>query len=114
MPTPQQKTPAAPEVGFALAEEGEAIGTVRQYANHLNLPESQVLSCLHRHDEEVIVLRAGPATEPLLIVGAGGVEALLGCTASTSADQESGGRLVNRNGAPRKRRSGAKTWEFVC
>jgi hypothetical protein len=85
MPTPQQKTPAAPEVDFALAEEGEAIGTIRQFANHLNLPESQVLPCLQCHDEEAIVLRAGPAAEPLLIVEAGGLDALQGCAAAAAS-----------------------------
>jgi len=85
MPTPQQKTPAAPEVDFALAEEGEAIGTVRQFSDRLNLPESQVLPCLRCHDEEAIVLRGEPAAEPLLIVEAEGLDALRGCAASASS-----------------------------
>lgn len=82
MPTPQPTTRAAPFIDFTLAEEGEAIGTVRQFSDHLNLPESQVLPCLHCHGEEAIVLRDGPAAAPVLIVAAGGMEALRGCAAS--------------------------------
>lgn len=72
------------QIGFALAEDGDAIGTVHQFSDHFTLPESQVLPCLQCHDEEAIVLRAGPESAPLLILGAEGVDALRDCATSAS------------------------------
>ncbi|WP_157942156.1 hypothetical protein [Salinibacter altiplanensis] len=85
MPTAQRSHQAHPEEDVTLAEDGEAIGTVRQFANRLGLPESQVLPCLQCHAEEAIFVRAGDASEQLLIVGADGVDALFGCAASASS-----------------------------
>lgn len=76
------RTPS--QIGFALAEDGEAIGTVHQFSDRFTLPESQVLPCLRCHDEEAIVLRAGPESEPLLILEAEGVDALRDCATSAS------------------------------
>lgn len=72
------------QIGFALAEDGEAIGTVHQFSDRLDLPESQVLPCLQCHDEETIVFRAGPESEPLLILEAEGMDALRDCATNAS------------------------------
>ena len=81
---PQTSSQTSSEITFALTEDGEAIGTVRQFSNRLNLPESQVLPCLQCHAEDAIVLRAGDASERLLIVEPDGLDALLSCAASAS------------------------------
>jgi hypothetical protein len=67
---------------LALAEEGEAIGTVRQFSSRLNLPESQVLPCLQNHAEQSILLRAGDESEQVLMLDAEGMRTLLSCAAA--------------------------------
>ncbi len=75
------------ETDFTLAEDGEAIGTVQQFSNHLNLPESNVLPCLQEHADQSIILQAGDASDRLLILDTEGLEALLGCAASGAAGE---------------------------
>lgn len=85
MPATAQLSQTTSEISFTLAEDGEAIGTVRQFSNRLDLPESQVVPCLQEHAAESILLRAGNDSERLLIVDTNGVEALFGCAASASS-----------------------------
>lgn len=77
MPSPQTE----PRVTFQIAEEGEAIGTVKQFANRMNLPRPRVLSCLDESDTASVVLPAADEEDCLLIVDAGGLDALLHCAA---------------------------------
>jgi hypothetical protein len=76
----------SPQVDFTLAEDGEALGTIRQFSNRLNLPESQVLPCLQEHADQSILLRADGGSDQVLMLDAEGVGALLGCAASTAVD----------------------------
>jgi hypothetical protein len=69
----------APRISFQIAEEGEAIGTLRQFAERLLLSPPAVLSCLEASDASVIRLDAGTPPTPVLIVDADGMDALLEC-----------------------------------
>jgi hypothetical protein len=62
-----------------IAEEGEAIGTVQQFADRVNLSRPRVLSCLDENDVASIVLPAGDEATRLLIVDPEGLDALLRC-----------------------------------
>lgn len=75
MPSTQSAAP----VTFQIAEEGEAIGTVQQFADRMNLPQPRVLSCLDETDTGSVVLPAGEEEAQLLIVDADGLDALLHC-----------------------------------
>ncbi len=75
------------QTDVALAEDGEAIGTVQQFSNDLNLPESRVLPCLQEHAGQSIILRAGDTSESLLILDTEGLDALLGCAAADSTEE---------------------------
>jgi hypothetical protein len=77
MPTTQTDSP----VTFQIAEEGEAIGTVQQFANRMNLSQPRVLSCLDQNDVASVVLPGGDEEARLLIVDPDGLEALLHCAA---------------------------------
>lgn len=80
-------TQLSSQINFTLAEDGEAIGTVRQFSDHLNVPESQVLPCLQEHADQSILLRAEAESEQVLMLDAEGIGALLGCAASITADE---------------------------
>lgn len=71
-----------PKIDFTLAEDGEAIGTIRQFSNRLNLPESQVLPCLREYADHSILMEAEGESDRVLMLDAEGVGALLGCAAS--------------------------------
>jgi hypothetical protein len=73
------------QLDFTLAEDGEAIGTVRQFSKRLNLPESQVMPCLREYADQSILLRAEGESEQVLMLDAEGLSALVGCAASTAA-----------------------------
>jgi len=77
-------TQPSSRIDFTLAEDGEAIGTVRQFSNRLNVPESQVLPCLQEHADQSILLRAEGESEQVLMLDAEGIGALLGCAASAA------------------------------
>lgn len=77
MPSTQATAP----ITFQIAEEGEAIGTVRQFADRMNLSQPRVLSCLDESDTGSVVLPASEENARLLIVDADGLDALLHCAA---------------------------------
>lgn len=77
MPTTKTASP----VTFQVAEEGEAIGTVQQFASRMNLSCPRVLSCLENSDAASVVLPASDEDARLLIVDADGLDALLHCAA---------------------------------
>lgn len=68
-----------PAIRFTRTEDDEAIGTVRQFSDRLNLPTSQVVPCLQTHAAPSILLRAGSGPEQVLILDTGGLEALQEC-----------------------------------
>lgn len=72
-------TAPPPTISFQIAEEGEAIGTVQQFANRLHLSPSAVLACLRENGTAPVVLRDGETGERLLLVSADGLDALLSC-----------------------------------
>ncbi len=74
-----------PQSTFALAEDGEAIGTIDQFSRRLDLPASQVLPCLQKHAGQSVLLQAGGTSEQLLILDTEGVTALRGCAESGDA-----------------------------
>lgn len=69
---------------FTLAEDGEAMGSVRQFSDRFDLPESQVLPCLQEHADQSILLRAEGESEQVLMLDAEGIGALMGCAASAA------------------------------
>lgn len=74
-------TQTEPRLTFQIAEEGEAIGTVQQFANRMNLSQPRVVTCLDQNDTASVVLPAGDEEARLLIVDTDGLEALLHCSA---------------------------------
>jgi len=74
---------AASHVAFQIAEDGEAIGTVQQFADQLHLPRPLVYTCLEASDSIPVVLGDEQGEDPLLIVDADGVDALIDCAAET-------------------------------
>ena len=52
-----------------VAEDGEMMGTLRQFANLLQLPSSLLLRCIE-HQGHAIVLRQEEGGQPVLILGA--------------------------------------------
>lgn len=77
-------TASAPTVTFQIAEDGEAIGTVRQFADRLRLSPSAVLACLRAHGIAPIVLDARTPGDRLLLLSADGVAALRSCAGARS------------------------------
>lgn len=71
-------------ITFQIAEEGEAIGTVKQFADRLNLSQPRVLSCLDEKNTGAVVLPGGDRDDPLLIVDTDGLSALLHCDDDTT------------------------------
>lgn len=86
MPT-VMSTPSSTSANRSLqiAEEGEAIGTVQQFADRANLSRPRVLSCLDENDVASIVLSAGDEATRLLIVDPEGLDALLRCADDASS-----------------------------
>lgn len=72
-------TASASPVAFQIAEDGEAIGTIQQFADRLHLSPSAVIACLRENGTAPIVLRAGETGERLLLVSADGLDALRSC-----------------------------------
>ncbi|MFB6272009.1 MAG: hypothetical protein ABEL51_03840 [Salinibacter sp.] len=74
-----------PSIHFSRTEDDEAVGTVRQFSDRLNLPASQVVPCLQDTEDSPIILRAGSGPHSLLILDSGGMEALRQCATSSSS-----------------------------
>jgi hypothetical protein len=72
-------TASTPPVTFQIAEDGEAIGTVQQFADRLQLSPSAVLACLRESGTAPVVLRAPATGDRLLLVSADGLDALRSC-----------------------------------
>lgn len=65
-----------------ITEEGEAIGTLRQFAQGLDLSLSAVGRVLETEARRCVIFRAGPSPDHLLILDACGIEALLALAGS--------------------------------
>lgn len=60
-----------------VTEEGEAIGTVRQFARELDLTIGTLLEVLEAEARNCVIFRAGTAPDQLLILDRCGVSALV-------------------------------------
>jgi len=60
-----------------VTEEGEAIGTLRQFAQGMNLTVTALLEVLETEARNCIIYRAGTAPDQLLILDRCGVSALM-------------------------------------
>jgi hypothetical protein len=66
---------------ITITEDGEAMGTLHQFATHLNRSRAFVLRCVHGRARDAIILHAGEGLDRLLILDAEGYQALHRCTA---------------------------------
>lgn len=62
-----------------IAEDGEVLGTVQQFATRLNLSPSKVLSCLQEKEAAPVFLSSREAGPRVVVIEANGVDALLEC-----------------------------------
>jgi len=74
MPASSPTTPP-----FYIAEDGEAVGTLRRFSDWFRLTPAAVLTCLQERAAEGVVLDAGRGRRRLLVVDAHGMVALCRC-----------------------------------
>lgn len=70
---------------ITITEDGEAMGTLHQFANRLNRSREMVLQCVQRDARDAVILDAGAALDRLLILDAEGYQALHRCAARARA-----------------------------
>lgn len=68
-----------------ITEDGEAIGTLQQFAHAFDLPRSFILSCLHDEQPDSIILDAGSGLDRLLILDMDALHVLLRRSAQAQA-----------------------------
>lgn len=68
-----------------VTEDGEAIGTLRQFSTSFGLPQSDVLACVQDDAEDAIILNAGSGQDRVLIVDPEALDALSACTPRRSS-----------------------------
>lgn len=68
-----------------ITEDGEAIGTLQQFAESLNLPRAFILQCLQDELPSSVILNAGEGLDRLLILDTKGLETLLRRAAQAQA-----------------------------
>ncbi|MFB6230645.1 MAG: hypothetical protein ABEL04_05755 [Salinibacter sp.] len=64
---------------FYIAEDGEAVGTLRRFSDRFQLTPASILDCLRRRAPEAVLLGAGEGRNRFLVVEAEGLEALCDC-----------------------------------
>lgn len=64
---------------FYIAEDGEAVGTLRRFSSRFQLTPASILDCLRHRAPEAVLLGAGQGRNRLLVVAADGLEALCNC-----------------------------------
>jgi hypothetical protein len=64
---------------FYIAEDGEAVGTLRWFSSRFRLTPASILDCLRDRAPEAILLEAGRGRNRLLVVDADGLEVLCDC-----------------------------------
>lgn len=79
LPVPMRSS--APTVH--VAEDGEAVGSLRRFSEWFRLTPASVVSCLQERAAEGVILDAGRGRRRLLVVDARGLEALCECRADT-------------------------------
>lgn len=67
-----------------ITEDGEAIGTLRQFATSFALSPTSVLECLRREANDAVILHAGNGPSRVLIVDVPALNALRRCTSRAS------------------------------
>lgn len=72
-------------LSITITEDGEAVGTLHQFATRLNRPRAVVLHCVRAGDEDAVILDAGEGRDRLLILDAEGYEALHRCASASAA-----------------------------
>ena len=77
--------PLSSSIRFSQAEDGEAVGTLRQFSERLHRPPSQIVPCLRKNADQPIILQAGRGPEQLLILDTSGAEALQECAEAPPA-----------------------------
>lgn len=63
-----------------ITEDGEAIGTLQQFADSLKRSRAAILHCIQHYAEDTVILNAGEGLDRLLIVDQDGLETLRRCT----------------------------------
>jgi len=71
--SPSTADPAEP----TQAEEGERIGTLKQFADELDAPQWSVLQCVETHQPAIILSQAGG--QPVFILDEGSLESIARC-----------------------------------
>jgi hypothetical protein len=70
---------------ITITEEGEAIGTLRQFAFSLNLSIAALLEVLETEARDCVIFRAGSTPDRLLILDGCGLPALFAASAGAEA-----------------------------
>ncbi len=71
-------------VSFFITEEGEAMGTLRQFAQRFQSTPASILECLRHHAPSGVVLDAGRGRDRLLILDSDGLAAICSCATPAS------------------------------
>lgn len=69
-----------PHQYFNLTEDGEAVGTLQQFARTFNVPRKDVVECISTDAPETIVLDPGNGEEHILIADQDNLSNLRTCT----------------------------------
>jgi hypothetical protein len=64
---------------FYIAEDGEAMGTLRRFSSRFRLTPASILDCLRHRAPEAVLLAAGQGRDRLLVVDADGLDVLRDC-----------------------------------
>lgn len=80
-----KSVPTTQKSSVTLAQEGEAIGTLEQFSEQLDIAKSRVVDCLSANAEDAVILTAGDHSSQLLVVDDWGLDALRSCAKSRSA-----------------------------
>ncbi len=64
---------------ITITEDGEAIGTLHQFADRLDRSRAVVLRCVHDRAQDAVIFDAGEGLDRLLILDSGGYQALHRC-----------------------------------
>jgi hypothetical protein len=64
---------------MTITEDGEAIGTLHQFADRLDRSRAFVLRCVHNRAQDAVILDAGEGLDRLLILDSDGYQALHRC-----------------------------------
>ena len=70
---------------ITITEDGEAMGTLHQFADRLDRSRAFVLHCVHDRAQDAIILDAGEGLDRLLILDSDGYQALHRCASPPQA-----------------------------